>query len=404
MDIPKAINLSLVDQAKHAKDDAPRGATLITQNRECRRLFEEAFRFEGWQVPKVVSDYQFDKDNLEELVIIDLTDESDVLSEARTLSNSLPHHKGVVIVGCEDAISTLRGLKALGFYYVYWPVDKQEMVEFISHVTRNQRRLMGVSRQRRAKKIAVVACKGGVGSSTVGIELSAMLAEEGGETVMVDYQYSGSNLDVLLGQEQFNRFDVTGMDIRMLEQDQHGVSSYLHNVQSNLSLLALEAELAVKETNKYTQLLVEMLERQVNFIVKDYSASLDFPLNIPQLCSDNDQIILVMDPCVSTVRRAQRILKEIDDYFFSRDNNLRVISVVNCHRPEKAFSLSHDEVVRYLGKAPDIYHGFDRRYARTLLQGKRLIKQHPRAAKPLRELSKLVLGVESKPSRRKFKR
>lgn len=389
MDIASAIAKNTV-RLNAEPDNAPRGCTLLSQNSACRELIKELFRFEGWPEP-VVAD-SLDKRTLQEIVIIEIFGVEDILSEVRKFAHSIPHHTGVIIFGTEDAISTMRGLKELGFYYVLWPADKQELADFIAHVVRNQRHLRGVSKNRIAKEIAVIGTKGGIGTSMLSLELGAQMARKGSDTVLVDYKYENSDVDVLLGQAEFSRFDVGGLELQMVEQDQHGADTYLHEIGRNYNLLALGADLAISELNKYTELLVNMLQRQVHFIFKDYSGSLDFPLDIPRLCRDNHQIVVLIEPSIASVRRARELLKQIEDYQFHRKRKVRVFKVLNFHRPDDSFHLSEWEVVRFLGAEPDVTIGFNKKYCRSLLDGDRSSSLLRDGNSPFRQLASLIAG------------
>ncbi|TOO92001.1 chromosome partitioning protein ParA, partial [Vibrio parahaemolyticus] len=79
-------------------------------------------------------------------------------------------------------ISTLRSLKDMGFYYVFWPVNKQEIADFLIHVNKNLKTFSGVSQKRKAKRVAVVGSKGGVGTSLITTELSSLLSTQGSDT------------------------------------------------------------------------------------------------------------------------------------------------------------------------------------------------------------------------------
>ncbi|MDN3683471.1 hypothetical protein QW180_02055 [Vibrio sinaloensis] len=72
----------------------------------------------------------------------------------RRISHLLPNSASVIVIGSEDAISTIRNLKAMGFYYLFWPVSKEELIDFVKNVSDNRQRNAGLGKAREAKKVA----------------------------------------------------------------------------------------------------------------------------------------------------------------------------------------------------------------------------------------------------------
>jgi len=103
------------------------GCTLFYQSQECLELVQEVFRFEGWNESACVkvkagSAKLTEKQN-GHIMILELTESTNVVEEAKSFASKSPTQKAVVVIGREDAISTLRSLNDMGFYYVFWPVN-----------------------------------------------------------------------------------------------------------------------------------------------------------------------------------------------------------------------------------------------------------------------------------------
>lgn len=100
-------------------------SVLFHQTEECRSLVEEAYRFEGITAPAVLENTDADirkhiRESTIEIVIVELNISDNVTEDMRQISHLLPNHASVIVVGSEDAISTIRNLKDMGFYYLFY--------------------------------------------------------------------------------------------------------------------------------------------------------------------------------------------------------------------------------------------------------------------------------------------
>ncbi|MGR5456682.1 chromosome partitioning protein ParA, partial [Vibrio alfacsensis] len=92
------------------------------------------------------ADSEFYSKQESNLILLELNESSNVVSDAQAVAAKLPTHKGVIVIGKEDAISTLRSLKEMGFYYLFWPINKYEFAEFVMHVNNDLKAQKGVSK------------------------------------------------------------------------------------------------------------------------------------------------------------------------------------------------------------------------------------------------------------------
>ncbi|WP_428447078.1 AAA family ATPase [Photobacterium nomapromontoriensis] len=398
----KAINTGAGPQSSSL--NAPKGCTLIYQTAECLSLVKEITLFEGWIEPTVIKEalhtQKIDSNILNDVVVLELNQSKNVVDDARYFASQVPPHKGVIIIGKEDAISTLRSLKEMGFYYVLWPVNKQELTEFITHVNNNQQNFSGVSKQRKAKSVAVVGSKGGVGTTLICAELAAILSAQGADTILVDHQYTDSDIDVMLGIKSFQKYNMTDMTSPVNELDDESAMLFLTDVKANLRILALEGDVSDSEILSLSQALCKRLSRNTNFIIEDYSGSTCFRID-PQLLVDrNDVVIIVIEPSVASVRNARNLIEKINNLHMSEGQMVRTISVLNCHRPSNAFALTRKEVELYLEAPIDIDVAFNKQLSRIIIEGKRAYQQDKAMETVFDSLARLINGKanESKSS------
>ncbi|TOO97143.1 chromosome partitioning protein ParA, partial [Vibrio parahaemolyticus] len=368
---------ALTTKAKPAQSSTTgvAGCTLFYQSQECLNLIQEVFRFEGWNEPECVRSNvgltKLTQQNNSHIVILELSESDNIVEDAKSFAGKLPTHKGVVVIGKEDAISTLRSLKDMGFYYVFWPVNKQEIADFLIHVNKNLKTFSGVSQKRKAKRVAVVGSKGGVGTSLITTELSSLLSTQGSDTILVDHQYADTNIDVLLGLKDFKPRGIDEFTAPLHEMDAEGALSYLFNARKNLRLLTINGDMSQTDILNYSQTLCDLLARNTNLIIEDFSGGVDFKVE-PQLLVENfDVVVLVLDASVSSVRSAKRLFEKISNLQLTLSSRTRVITLVNYHRPENAYVLQRPDLIKYLGADVDLEVGYCKSLSHIIIDGKR---------------------------------
>ncbi|WP_217521573.1 AAA family ATPase [Vibrio metschnikovii] len=382
-------------------------SVLFYQTQECQDLVLEAYRFEGIAAPATakntdaqIADHVRESDI--EIVIVELNNSKDVSQDAERISHLLPNHASVIVVGSEDAISTIRNLKAMGFYYVFWPVTKQEFIDFVRSVYDNRQRSShrGPGQKRRAKYISILGSKGGVGASFITAEVAYQLsAVRKTSCMVVEQNFHGGNLDVLMG--------IRKLEKRRIQQgslasslDSAAAQSLVYKHTSMLSMLALTSDqLDTPSMIDYSNAVTDQLSEDVNFIVEDLSASVDFSLEADKFLSQADVVVLVMQPTVSSVREAARLKDRV--LKINATPALRLITVLNHTLGSKQQTAGKEEAETILNQPIDIEIPYCETLNATILEDKRVVTSNLKAAEPIKRLTSLLLGetpTEQKPS------
>ena len=371
-DLAKAITKNSEQTREQA---GPASCSFYYQTSVCLELIEQVFRFEGWNIPDCVKNTnpgELQLNALRDIVILELNESKNVVKDAREFAAKLPNQKGVIVIGKEDTITTLRELKEMGIYYLFWPLNQEEFSEFLRHVHNNLQQLSGVNKNRKAKRVAVVGTKGGIGNTMITCELAATLAYQGVETIQVDHQYFNSNTDILLGLKKFERQDTDNLSLQLRDMDEVSASNYLSKVDEHWRLLAFGGSQSADALYNDSQNIADLLSRQANFIIEDFSSSNDFVMD-PALLSDRvDLFVVVLDATVSSVRNASQIIEKIELHNLSGTADIRILTFLNIHRPEGGFPLKKDEVERYLARPIDVHLGYAANFSALMLSGKRL--------------------------------
>ena len=393
----------LVDSLKKNKktdpviDQEKIGTVLFYQTEDCKKLVEEAYRFEGVAPPTVSKNTKdeitnYVRESEIEIVILELNNSSNISQDAEFISHLLPNHASVIVIGSEDAISTIRNLKAMGFYYLFWPITKQELIDFVRSVNDNRKRNSnrGPGQNRRAKYISVIGSKGGVGATFICAELTYLLsAHKKSSCLVVDQNYSTGDLDIMMGIRDYERRKVQQGDISSL--DEAFAQSLMFRQNSLLSVLSLTSDnLDSSALLEYSNAVVDLLASDVNFVIEDCSSSVGFGIESDRFIGQCDCIVLVMSPTVSSVRDAARMRDKIQKV--NTRDSLRLILVMNHVLPAKAETLSKEDAEAFLKQTIDIDIPYCEQLSLYILEDKRIAKTSLKAAKPLKELSSVVLG------------
>lgn len=364
------------------------------QTASCKELVHKAFRFEGLPEPlsylnqeKFYSELQ-DKSSVE-VVIVELNRSHNITLDINSIVHQFPTHVSVVVIGSEDAISTIRALKQLGIYYLYWPVNEHEIIEFYQGVLRNRHYQNGVASNRKAKQVAFMGVKGGVGTSLVVSEVSRALARvHKTPTLLIDHTYTGSNIDVLLGLQKFAKRSVRkGTLVSSIDSD--FASGLVQKLEDNLAILALESDAFTRsELHEYTKALKEQMVQDHAFVIEDYSHTATTNEEFDRALVDIDALVLIFDATVSSLRELNRVVSELE----SRFPELPFLTVMNQSRPENASSISMSDVEKYFGRNADSRIMFDHKANQYLLKGLQISQTKSEMQQGLNDVVALLVG------------
>lgn len=373
---------------------------LFYQTDECRSLINESFRFDGNSEPKNSKNSddeirQVDLINPPNIVILELNTSVNVVQDAQRISHLLPSNVSVVVIGSEDAISTIRLLKEMGFYYLFWPVSKQECSDFMRHVASNHEEHKGVGENRKAKRVAMVGVKGGMGTSLLSSEVARSLSlDRGVSTLLVDHNYHGGNLDIFMGLKQFQKRSLQKGTL-FSDIDTAYASGLVKKITPTLSVLAIESEaISTQELTEYTQAIQKQVLSYSSVMVEDHAQLIRNTTDMNKLIENIDVIVFVLDSSVSALREYNRLYQLATTH--NVENKVRVITVMNSIRPNNPAAVSFEETEKYTGHKPHVFVPFDNKAAKYVLEGSQILKTKSVMARPISNLVSLILGEEVK--------
>ncbi|MEZ8605148.1 AAA family ATPase [Vibrio splendidus] len=387
------------DSQKESNTAGLASTVLFRQTTECIELVTEAFRFEGIPLPTIVDNSDrnikdFVQNSKFELVIVELTTTLDVVSNMERISHLLPNDTSVIVIGNEDAISTIRHLKQIGFYYILWPISKRELIYFVKNVYENRHRKSGLGKDRTAKRIALWGTKGGVGTTMLTAEIAHELSKvKKSSCLVVDHDSLGGNIDIFLFDKNFQK-KIVSTEVLTADLDISYANSMVKKLDDMLSVLAIESnDLDESALKTYVRSLSNILATEYNFIIEDYSRSSCSKNDLKYISEQNDIIVVVLEPTVSSAREAKRTLQSINHI----DSKVRCVFVLNYTMPANSATISQEEINKFLNIDVDIIIPHEVKFGGIVLEGEQhLFQSKLPISRNLNNLTSLLLGEQRK--------
>ncbi len=161
-----------------------------------------------------------------------------------------------------------------------------------------------------ARKIVITSGKGGVGKTTVTVNLGKALAALGLRILLIDVDFGLNNLDVVAGVESKVIYDIKDvLDGRCrvkqaLVQDDNKKNLYI------LSSGTMEASSSVNGQN--IKLIIDSLSPVFDYILIDCPAGIDLGFHRAVACSD--EAIIVTTANLTSLRDADKVISILKSY------------------------------------------------------------------------------------------
>lgn len=160
-----------------------------------------------------------------------------------------------------------------------------------------------------SRKIVITSGKGGVGKTTLTVNLGEALADLGLRVVLVDVDFGLNNLDVVLGVENSVVFNLVDVIEGRCRAKQALVQS---KKRKNLFVLPSGNELSSSVTGQNIKLLIEGLENLFDYVLIDCPAGID--LGFHRAVSVADEAIVVATPNITSLRDADKVVSILKSY------------------------------------------------------------------------------------------
>lgn len=317
---------------------------IVSPDTDFIEYLSELYVVEGLDKPKAKarlkeSDIADLSEEFINVLFLDLRGNTDAFMYAELVANLLAKRIKLVVIGKQDSIVISRELAKKGIDYIYWPAEEMIFIDIIRAQKGSQASGLRSYQGRSAKRIAIVATKGGVGNSLIASGIALSIANQAKvKTLLVDNAYFGTNVDINLGLKTFSRNSVVFEDVKS-GIDSAVAKSMTSMVSDNLDLLAVSHDSAKPaDIHGFSVHVVHALSMQYNFIIDDISLPLIYALGMDELSILYDRIIFVCEPSITSLRT----LKKFKQSFAESHTLINV--VINNNKAESEFSLSINDM------------------------------------------------------------
>lgn len=322
------------------------------------------------------------------LVNVD-SDETKGIKLVERLANETPGTASVVLSSSDDGQLILRAIRAGAKEFVSLPVSSDELVSALNRVVR-QKHNTHEAQSDTGRVIAVCGATGGVGSTSIAVNMATCLASrEGSNVVLMDLDLALGDTDVCLDIiPEYTLLDVTQnvsrLDMAFLKKSltKHDSGVYLLprpvQLQDVASLTAPELERVVNLVGtSFSHLIIDVSKSYNEFDLIALHAA--------------DEILLVTQLDLPCLRNTVRLLMSMEEYDGLREKFKVVVNRVGLHNGQISLKKAQESI------RDDIFWQIPNDYG-TMVEvrnnGVPLIEQAPKAAitNAIRSMTEDLLG------------
>ncbi len=276
-----------------------------------------------------------------DVVLMDINmPDADGIMASQTITTTVPEAQVIIMSVQSEADYIRRAMLAGARDFLMKPFSGDELIEAVRnvHETRPTARAVapaaaaaselapGLRKKavREGNVVAVFSPKGGIGCTTVAINVAVALSAYGHKTLLLDGSLQFGDVGVMLNIKALT--SIVDVVERMNELDQDLVSSVVTRHESGLNVLLAPPRPEMAELVNDTDLreLIRTLREMYDFIIIDTSTNLnDVNLAILDIA---DRIILIARQDLTSLKNVSRFFDLSEDLEYERD---KVMLVVN---------------------------------------------------------------------------
>jgi pilus assembly protein CpaE len=277
-----------------------------------------------------------------DVILMDINmPDADGIVASQTITERVPGTQVIIMSVQSEADYLRRAMLAGARDFLMKPFSGDELVEAVRNVYRTRPATAkpslslattasagtaGVDRQqaRLGRILAVFSPKGGIGCTTVAVNLAVALAEAGHRTVLVDGSLQFGDVGVMLNMK--STASIVDLVERIEDLDADLISSVLLTHESGLNVLLAPTrpEMAELVTAGHVKTLLGAMRALFDFVIIDTSTSLD-DVNLA-LLDLADRIVLVTRQSLPSLKNVSRFFDLSEVLEYERD---KVVLVIN---------------------------------------------------------------------------
>jgi septum site-determining protein MinD len=207
-----------------------------------------------------------------------------------------------------------------------------------------------------ARKIVVTSGKGGVGKTTLAINLGVALSKKGERVIVCDADFGLNNADVIGGVESLVTYDVVDVIEGRCRAQQALVR---HPDYTNLYLLASHSAPERYISPQVLKLVLEELSPKYDFILIDCPAGVDEGFH--RAVATSDEAIVVTTPHLPSIRDANKVVTLLKSYdlkeisFVANMVRGELLAAGECLSPREMENLLKIPLLGVVGEERELY-------------------------------------------------
>lgn len=368
---------------------------VVDDDAQIRKLLNYMLRSSGYEISEASDGFEalaLATTMVFDAVLLDLMmPNMDGLETCRRLRGLPTMTKApIIILSAKDQVSDkVEGFKVGATDYLTKPVERAEL---LARLEAHMRVIEAVApkptiEKEIARLIVVAGIKGGVGATTVAINLAYGLQRESGEKVILidsDLPYGDAALGLnLVAHHGMSSLAQYGEDL-----DQEVIEQALVTHFSGLRVLAAAGTgLNIDHAEPDTVLRVAPLIRQsADFVVVDTPPLVDYPL--PELVQQCSRLLLVLTPDIGALRRTSVALNWLDTLNIKPDKVQLVLNRMG------SGDIPIEQAERHLGRPVQLKLDEDSRVRLSFNRGIPVLQDSPRS-QPAKVLQQALRGLQS---------
>jgi pilus assembly protein CpaE len=276
-----------------------------------------------------------------DVVLMDINmPDADGIMASQTITTTVPEAQVIIMSVQSEADYIRRAMLAGARDFLMKPFSGDELIEAVRNVYETRPTVRAAApaaaavseaapgaRKRAVREgnlIAVFSPKGGIGCTTVAINVAVALAAYGHKTLLLDGSLQFGDVGVMLNIKSLT--SIVDVVERMNELDQDLISSIVAKHESGLNVLLAppRPEMAELVNDTDMRALIKMLREMYDFIIVDTSTNLN-DVNLA-LLDIADRIILIARQDLTSLKNVSRFFDLSEDLEYERD---KVMLVVN---------------------------------------------------------------------------
>ncbi len=314
---------------------------------------------------------KYASDKSPDFLIVELTSKSheEAFAELDKLAGVCHKDTQVIVTGDIDELSFYKKLISMGvFEYILNPVTSAQLEKLVSEKTAGEESAKGSELRKDSKIIAVVGTRGGVGASSIALNLASYYAAKKYPTAILDFDPEFGTIPLMLdvepsrglvdALEKPERVDTLFMDRAMTKVNEH--------------LYALGAERSIGEVGKIddkaAEVLLSQLKSKFSYIIVDISQVQEYEYYVLK----HAECIVVTELSIPGLRDTMRVYDLIKDTL----GNKRITIVANKTGVNKRFETPLKDFEHGLGKKIDVTIPFEQEAYGYFENGKTMVTAH----------------------------